>query len=161
MFADQMRQDLRVRGGAKLMPARHQAFLEPLEIFNDAVVNNSNLAALVQVRVGIFIRGLAMSGPTGVADADLAGKRVELEEFGQTLVYFPLLLSDVESLAVEDGHACAVIAAIFQPPQALQNDGGGRLFANITNDSAHNQTRSRIAINAACPASVSQDIRKV
>lgn len=49
-------------------------FLEALIIFNDAIVHNGDLALWPEMRMGVFVRWLAVGGPTGVADADVPAR---------------------------------------------------------------------------------------
>ena len=52
------------------------AVLERLVIFDHAVVDERELAALVEMRMGILIGRFAVRGPAGVADAVGAGRRI-------------------------------------------------------------------------------------
>src|SRR5208282_2495638 len=80
IIADQMGQHLGVGGGMKGVAGFEEPFLETVAIFDHAIVDDGDFAGLVQVRVGIFIGGGAVGGPAGVADAELAGDGLVLEE---------------------------------------------------------------------------------
>ena len=56
---------------------------------------------------------------------------------GEALVDLPLFLSSEQFVVRKDGKSGAVIAAIFQPPQAFQDDWSCLLFADISNNAAH------------------------
>ena len=45
--------------------------LDLLVVFDDTVVNHSDLAGIGQMGMAVHIRGCAMGGPTGVPNADL------------------------------------------------------------------------------------------
>ena len=49
----------------------------------------------------------------------------------------PFFLRTSRSSPSQHGHARAVVAAIFQPPQAFEQDGRGRFFTDVSNDAAH------------------------
>jgi hypothetical protein len=43
----------------------------------------------------------------------------------------------MELAVVKDSNACAVVPAIFQPAQAVQDDRAGFTLAEVTNNSTH------------------------
>src|SRR5688500_111323 len=100
-------------------------------------MHHGNPAGLVEVGMTVFIRGRPVGGPARMTDAGLTGDSIGLENLGETFVDLPLFLFYLEFLVAEDGDARAVVAAILEPSEALQNDGGGLLFSDITNDAAH------------------------
>jgi hypothetical protein len=56
-------------------------------IFNDAVVYNDQFAGTVSMRVGVFLAGFAVGGPSGVSDANRSTEGI----FGKGLVQFAYL----------------------------------------------------------------------
>jgi hypothetical protein len=76
---------------------------------------------------------------------------MRFKQSGQALVNLPLLLANFDTLPVQDRDPGAVVAAIFQPPQPLDDDGGRGPFADITNDTAHNIV-SKPTLPASTPA---------
>src|SRR5205085_2255869 len=94
MFADQMREDLGIRGGLEGVAKLGEFVFEPVVIFNDAVVNDGYPSGLVQVRVRIFIRGRPVSRPTGVGNAEASFRWLLLQSTCQALVNSALFLSD-------------------------------------------------------------------
>src|SRR5207247_563599 len=94
-------------------------------------------AALVQVRVRVFVRRRAVGGPAGVADAQLAGGGEGLEEPREALVNFPLLLARLKVAAVEHAHTRAVVTPVLQPPQPFEEDGRRLQFSDVAYDAAH------------------------
>ncbi|MCY1220788.1 hypothetical protein D9M72_328170 [compost metagenome] len=67
--ADQRRGHLGVRLGREHSALFEQFELELGEVFDDAVVDQGQLAAVGQVRVSIHVRGPAVRGPAGVPDS--------------------------------------------------------------------------------------------
>ena len=122
MRSDQMGQHFRVGGGSKGVAGLDQLLFEPVAILDDAVVDNGDFAGLIQMRMGVFVRGRAMSGPAGMADAKESGGRHVPQQGGQALVELALSLSNLQRAVVEHGHAGAVIAAVLQPAQSLEQD---------------------------------------
>ena len=78
----------------------------------------------------------AVGRPAGVADAGLAG-----EALGQPglQVAHPagLLVHAAVPASGEHGDAGRVVAAVLQPGQALEQERGGLLPADVSDDSAH------------------------
>ena len=137
MLPDQVGQHFGIRRRMEGMTGGDQALLDPVVVFNDAVVDDRHLARPVEVRMGIFIAGRPMRGPTGVTDATMAGHRCLPQQRTQALVDLPLALAGNQRVLADDRHPRAVVAAIFQPPQPLQKDGGGLPFADVSDDAAH------------------------
>ena len=103
-------------------------------ILDDAVMDHGDGAVLVGVGIGLG-RG-AMGGPTGVPDARLAR---------QGFMHQPV--GEVDELAhgaaagkmaiLQRRDARAVIAAIFQPLERLEDQGGDLMAAQNADDTAH------------------------
>ncbi len=67
-FADEVRQHFGIRFGAKIgVAVAHQLVFQRLVIFDHTVMHQRQLAARVEVRMGILIRHFAMRGPARVA----------------------------------------------------------------------------------------------
>ena len=133
-----MRQHFGVGAGVEFVAGVEQFLLERVVIFDDAVVDDGDLAGLIEVRMGIDVRRRAVRGPARVADAEISRDRFGFQKAGEAFVDFPLFLADEQFVAVQHGHARAVVAAIFQPPQSFEQDGRGRFFTDVSNDAAHN-----------------------
>src|SRR5664280_404964 len=112
--------------------------LEPVVIVNDAVVNDSNFAALIQVRMAVGVGGRPVRGPARVADAELADCRFAGQKQGKAFIDLSLLLSNDHVPVAQDGDAGAVVSAIFQPAQSFEEDGRRGFFTDVTYNSAHN-----------------------
>ena len=142
-LADEVGQDLGVGLRAKLMPRLHERRAEHLVVFDDAVVHERQPAGLVEVRVRVGIVGLAVGGPARVGDADLAGRFVLLQQIRERLDA-ALALAGLDQAAVDGGQPGGVVAAVFEPPQAVEEDGGRGGLADVADDSAHKCVHRRV-----------------
>jgi hypothetical protein len=114
--------NLGVGVAAKLAAQGPQLGLELDVVFDDAIVHDGDVPR--DVRVGVVFARLAVGGPARVADARRAvdGRTREGVAEGRELARGA---QDVKVRhAIVHGHAGAVIAAVLQPPKALQQDGG-------------------------------------
>ncbi len=133
-----MRQHLGVGGGAEFVAGLEQPLLERVVIFNDAVVDDGDFAGLVQVRMGILIGRRAVGGPARVADAEVARDRFGLQtRRAKPSSILPFSCAGAGRPSREHGHARAVVAAIFQPPQAFEQDGRRCFLADVSDNAAH------------------------
>ena len=113
-------------------------FLEFQIVFDDAVVDNGNTAVFADMGVGIDVVGFPVSGPTGMADAQVALQvRTAVDQITEDL-QTALGLFDLQSLGLRTHrHAGRVIAPVFHPGKAIQQNRGRRLPADETDDSTH------------------------
>ena len=72
----------------------HEFQLELGEVFDDAVVDQGQLAAVGQVRVRVLVRGAAVRGPAGVADAGQRLRQRVLLQLGERLLSLPDFFRD-------------------------------------------------------------------
>ena len=105
-------------------------------IFNDAVVNDRNIALHIRMRMGVQVAGLAMGGPAGVPNAQRARQGM-LRQPLTKVVQAPLCLGHAKLSRLHDRHARAVIPAIFQVRQAVQQNVLRIFRTNVANDAAH------------------------
>jgi hypothetical protein len=94
------------------------------------------------MRVGVVLVRLAVGGPAGVAHAERA---VELlvDELGLEVGQLPLGAHDVDAVAVDDRHARAVIAAVFEFLETAEEHRDDVPRAYISDDSAHDSSPFR------------------
>ena len=89
--------------------------------------------------VGIALLRLAVGGPTGVADAALAGGTLGLVT-GREVDQFALCLQAAEGAGrIHRGNPGGVVAAVFQLAQALQQQRRRFPRTDQRNDAAHNR----------------------
>ena len=63
--------------GFKNMAFALELFLQRQEVFDDAVVNDNDVAGTIAVRMGVFFAGAAVGCPAGMADAVIAFDRID------------------------------------------------------------------------------------
>ena len=68
-----MRHNLRIRLGTELIASLLQKSAKLHKILNNSVVNHRNGPILIEMGMCIHIRGLSVSRPAGMTDADGAG----------------------------------------------------------------------------------------
>ena len=91
------------------------------------------------MRMGVFFGGTAVRGPARVADAVGAVERLQPDDFFQ-VAQLALGAADLQTFAIAAHRdAGRIIAAIFQPPQALDDDRHDPLLADVSHDAAHSE----------------------
>src|SRR5258705_8272861 len=134
-----MGDDLSVGLRANPVAFSHQRLSKLPVVLDDAVMDDGQLAAAVQMRMRIGVRWPPVSGPPGVADADCSAGTVR----GQQALEFDDLadaLPDFESPSEDRGDSGRVIAAVLKPSKACQDEGNGFLVAGVADDSTHRRT---------------------
>ena len=116
-----------------------------LEILDDAVVHDGD--ALVHVRMGVALHRLAVRGPARVADAGAPLQGLVGEPQLQVLE-LALGAPAVEVAVLDGGDARQVIAAVFQPPQRIDEVARDRLLPENADDPAH---ASNSLLSCPCP----------
>ena len=135
---EQLRHDLGIRFGSEGHALRDQKFLELDIVFDDAVVDDGKLAVLADVGVRVDVVRRAVGRPAGMAHADGALHiRAAVDEVAQGLEpahgFFDLKLMPRRN----DRDTGAVIAAVFQTGEAVEQNGGSLLAADVSNDTTH------------------------
>ena len=150
VVADQLRHHLGVGLGGKAVALGGQLVAQALEILDDAVVNDRHTTRLV--RVGIVLGRRTMGRPTGVADSDHPGERLNLEgalQIGELALGAAALDPPVD----QGRHSGAVVAPVFQALQRVEQQGGGRLAAENADDAAHRgRSPVRAGLRSGAPA---------
>lgn len=72
-------------------------------------------AALVKVRMRVFIRRGAVRGPAGVADAERTLDRLRLGQSGEAFLDLALAFAQVQFVLRQEADGGAVVAAILKP----------------------------------------------
>ena len=120
-----------------------QLVLQLGEVFDDAVVHDSELAAIHHVRVGVEVRRSTVSGPASVANAQDRVLEWAGFDFGFERRYLTGLLTPANLTIGVHGNARGVIPAVFESAQAFQHDVLGivvttiSVMAYISNNSTH------------------------
>ena len=86
--------------------------------------------------MGVAIVGGAVRGPARVTDADAAGRGL-VAEMADEVLNAAGSFAEMQIAAGQRRQAGTVVAAIFQPVQALNEDGFRFPGAGIADDAAH------------------------
>ena len=132
---DGMRQHFGVGGGVERVARIRQLRLEPFVIFDDAVVDQREPAARHH-GVGVFLGRYAVGGPARVRDAEHATWRrcAHLVDQGLDLAD---TANAVDAVVAQQRNTGGVIAAVFQAPQAFDQNRGDVSFGDGADNSAH------------------------
>lgn len=123
-------------------------------VLDDAVVYQRDARLVVaqvrEMRVGIVRGRHAVRGPAGVGDAGETLHLVLRDLFGQ--LGHALGAARAAQVAVGvDGDAAGVIAAVFQPLQAFDQDRGDVALGDGANNAAHRERLLKVRVrNALC-----------
>ncbi len=134
--SDQVGDDLGIGLAAEDEAFGLELLLEGDVVLDDAVMNDGNGSVAAEMRVGVSVGGAAVGGPARVANAVTTGGRLIGQQRGQ-LGNSACPLAEVQFRASQRGHAGAVVAAVFQAFQALQQNWLRLTAADVTNDSTH------------------------
>ena len=134
---DEVHEHFGVGVAVKSVSAFNQGLLERVVVLDDAVVDQRQLAVAAEVWVGVDVVGWAVGGPAGVPDSKVAGGHV-VADVGQEIVDLALLAVVSETaLRVDDGNPRAVISAVFESLEPLDDEGKGGLLTKVSDDSTH------------------------
>ena len=132
-----MSNDFGIGLGGEAVAFFDQLFLEGDVVLDNAVVHDDDAAGAITVRMRIFLRGAAMRGPAGMANAIGAVDRLQADDFFE-VAQLAFGAADLQSVAVPGNRdAGGVISAIFQPLEPIQNDGHDSLLPHISHNAAH------------------------
>ena len=135
--ADEMREHLRIRLRDKGVSVfANQLIANRGVVFDHAVVDECEFAALIEMRMRVVIRDLAVRRPARVTDPVVAARRLVRHQTRE-ICDPPRALPRLDARAVYDGDTGRVIAAVFQAAQSIEKDGPGLRATNVTNNSAH------------------------
>ena len=134
IVADEMQHRLGVGLGLEHVALGGELVAQLLEVLDDAVVHDGD--ALVHVRMGVALDRLAVRRPARVAEAGVALQGMVGEPQLQVLE-LALGAPAVEMAVLDGGDAGRVVAAIFEPPQRVDEIAGDRLLSKNADDAAH------------------------
>ena len=133
----QMRDHFGVGLGNELVPFQLKLVFELQIIFDDAVVYHHDVAGAIAMRMRVLFGGTAVRGPARVADAVRPVHRVHADGVFQVAQLSRRAPHRKMIVAIQDCDTGRVIPAVFQPPQAIQNDGDCSSVPDIADDAAH------------------------
>ncbi len=131
-----VRDDFGVGFRSELVAAPFQVFAQLIMIFDDAVVDDRQTVER-HVRVCIPFTRNTVSGPTCVCDTEVAVRRVLLERVLQHLDLADSAHALEVLRTIEHRDTSGIVAAIFEPPQPLHENGHDVPLSDGTDDSAH------------------------
>ena len=139
LAGDQVGDDLGVGVAGELDPVGLELGLQFGEVLDDAVVDDRDPAGRVGVRVRVAVVRRAVRRPAGVPDADRApgsGSAPAASSLSRFSIR-PAFLATCSSPSADHRDPGRVVAAVFQPAQALDHDVEGAPGADIADDAAH------------------------
>ena len=116
------------------MPLFGELLMQLLKVRNYTVMHHGDFPGAVAVRVGVCPGRSSMGRPSRMPDTDFP-----FEAARQFLFQSSHPDRILMHLQFTTGHrnTAGVIAAVFQPGQAVQQDGLCLPFPDVTNDAAH------------------------
>ena len=139
---DQVRDDFGIGLGDERVALPLKLLLQIEIVLDDAVVNDDDLARAVAVRVRVLFGGPAVRRPPRMADAVVAGDRVQAVMTSSSRDSLPALRRKSMIAVVHHGHARRVVAAVFEPPQSVDEDRDDFLRSDVADNPAHFLLRS-------------------
>ena len=134
---NQVRDRFGIGGGRKPIAFRLQRLPDLLIVFDHAVVYDRHRGIPPHVGMGIVDRRRTVRGPAGMADADVGLHGTVREALRQFLDLSHGLADGKRPRRPRRGDAGAVVAAVFQPAQAGQQELHGVTRSYVSNDSTH------------------------
>ena len=89
------------------------------------------------MRMGVLFGGPAVRRPARVADAVRAVQRVHPDDFFQVAQFARSAANGELIVPIQHRDSGRIVAAIFQPLQAVQNDGDRFPVPDVSDNSAH------------------------
>ena len=134
LLGHQMGDHLGVGLAGELGAVFDQPFAQLAKILDDAVMGDRD--AVGGVRMGVALGRLAVGGPAGMADADIAGERLARQarfQRGELALGAPAS----QGAVIQGGDPGGVVAAVFEALERLDQMAGDRLTSNNSDDPAH------------------------
>ncbi len=139
-----MGDDFRVGFGLKLVSFGEKLLFQVDVVLDDSVVDHDDLAGAIAVRMSVFLRRAAVRGPARVADAVDAVDWRDADGFLEVAQLSGGAANFKFAIVAHDGDAGRIISAIFQAPQAVQDQRHHALWADITDNAAHGRCSSKL-----------------
>ena len=163
MRVDQMRDYFGIGLRAKDVALRFQFLTQHFVVFDDAVVNDGDFVAR-QMRMRVVSRRCAVRRPPCVRDTgccvELASVRLQ-SQIGYTRRRYQAF-ENRRCAAVDDGKPRGIVAAIFEPPDAFDQDRNHVASRCRADDAAHDKLPSAISLTlVSSPVAASRQSRFV
>ena len=134
---DEMRDDFGVGLGDELVAFALELLLQLEVIFDDAVVDDYDLAAAIAVRMCVFLGRATMGGPAGVADSVGALDRRFLQYLFEVAEFSGRAANFEFAFFRDDRDARGVVPAVFKFAQAFNDDRDDLFGSDVADYSAH------------------------
>ena len=131
---DKVADHFRIGLAQKYAPFRNQLVAQRLEILDNAIVDQRDIAN--DMRMSVILRRRTMRGPAGVGNADVARERLH-PELAREIAELALGAAARNGTVFQRGDAGAVITAIFEALQLIDQTRRDWLDADDPNDTAH------------------------
>jgi hypothetical protein len=145
---DEVGKGLGVRLRRQPMAARLEPVAELPEVLDDPVVDDRDIAGAVLVGMGVEIVRATVRGPACVGEPD-GGMRRAIRDRGLEIGQLagPLLDEQVPTV-IDERDPGRIVAAVFQAPEPLDENGARLSGPRVSNDAAHVR-RSPVSANTA------------
>ena len=100
-------------------------------------MDDDDVAAVVAVGVGVLLGGAAVGGPAGVADAEGAVDGIEAEGLFEVAELALGAADSKLSVVAVDGETGGVVTALFEAPEALQDNRDCFVPSDVADNPAH------------------------
>ena len=136
-FLNQVGERLGVRFGVEPMAARLETIPQFAEVLDDPVVDDGDLAGAVQVGMGVEVVRPTVGRPACMRKThcrmgcSLGERRRQVGELAG------LLLDEQGSFLIDKGDSGGVVAAIFETPKPLDENGARLAGTGVSDDAAH------------------------
>ena len=131
--------------GKKPHPLGLQLLPQQAVVLNDAVLDHRQLAAPIEMGMGVALLRLSMGGPAGVADAALSRSSLGLET-GREIHQLAFGLQAMKAIPIHRGDSRRVVAPILKLSKAFQQLGRRFPRPNQGNDAAHTVPTTRLSL---------------
>ena len=137
VFLHQVRDDLGVGLGDELVALQLELVLELQVVLDDAVVDHHDVAGAIAMRMRVLFGGPAVRRPARVADAVGPVHRIHADRVFQVAQFARRAAHRQMIVAVQDRDPGRVVTAVFEPAQAIQNDGDCSSVPDIADNATH------------------------
>jgi hypothetical protein len=149
MLLDQMRNDFGISLGGKLVAFFDQLLLQAQIVFDNAIVDDHNLAGAIAMGMSVLFSGASMGGPAGVANAVTTMQRILTDGLFQ-VAELAFGAADLQLVSVAgDSNSSGVITAVFEPAQALDDDRNYFFFTDVSDDATHAESSRNLVCERA------------
>ncbi len=140
----EMRDHFGVGLGLELVAGRLELLLHLQVVFDDAVVDDHRSARVVPVRVRVLLGRPPVGGPARVAEPIVAGERRADQRFlePRQLARAP---PHFDAAVGHDGDTRRIVAPVFEPAEAFDQDWNHLFAADVANDAAHDDCSPHFA----------------